>query len=66
MLQKIAKIPSRFYHLALLNIGLIIALSKGMSLLAILSSLLFVGLAVAPVALALGFLAPPPHQLIHQ
>ncbi len=37
-----------------------------MSLLAILSSLLFVALAVAPVAVALGFLAPPPHQLIHQ
>ncbi len=66
MLQKITKVPSRYYQLVLLNIGLIIALSKEMSLLAIISSLVFVALAVAPVAIALGLIAPPPHQIFHE
>ena len=65
MLKNITNIPLRFYQLALLNVGLIIAISKEMSLLSIISSLLFVGLAVAPFGIILGLLSPPPHQLIH-
>ena len=63
MLQKIPKLPVRYYHWTLLNIGLIIALSKGMTLLGIIASLLFIAVAAAPVALYLGILAPPPHQI---
>jgi hypothetical protein len=65
MLSKIRNIPLRYYQLALLNIGLIIAISKDMSLISIVTSLLFVGLAVAPFGVLLGLISPPPHQIVH-
>ena len=64
MLQKITKAPTKYYQLLLLNIGLIIALSKGMTLLGIISSLAFITLALAPVATYFGIISPPPHQII--
>jgi hypothetical protein len=65
-MQNISKIPSRYYQLGLLNVGLIIALYKGMTLLGILSSLVFITLAVAPLAIYLGVLSPPPHEIIQE
>lgn len=64
MLQKITKAPTKYYQLILLNIGLITALCKGMTLLGIVSSLAFVALALAPVATYFGIISPPPHQII--
>jgi hypothetical protein len=64
MLAKIRDIPVRYYQLALLNVGLIVAISKEMSLLSIVTSLLFVALAAAPFAVILGLLSPPPHQIV--
>ena len=64
MLQKITKAPTRFYQLLLLNVGLIIGLCKEMSLIGLVASLVFIALAVAPIALYLGILSPPPHQII--
>lgn len=64
MLAKIRDIPVRYYQLALLNLGLVVAISKEMSLLSIFTSLLFVALAVAPFAVMLGLLSPPPHQIV--
>jgi hypothetical protein len=64
MLAKIRNIPVRYYQLALLNIGITIAISKEMSLLSIAASLLFVVLTVAPFAVILGLLSPPPHQIV--
>ena len=66
MFQKITRVPTKFYQLAALNIGLIIALCKGMTLLSIASSLIFVALALSPVAIYLGLLSPPPHQIIQE
>lgn len=64
MLTKVRDIPVRYYQLALLNLGLIIAISKEMSFLSIVTSLLFVALAIAPFAVMLGLLSPPPHQTV--
>lgn len=61
MLSKITKIPSTYFQLALLNLGLITALYKEMSLLSIITSLVFITLVVAPIAIATGILSPPPH-----
>ena len=66
MLQKIPKLPCRYYHWTLLNIGLIIALTKGFTLISIASSLLFIAVVAAPVALYLGILAPPPHHIFQE
>ena len=66
MFQKITKVPTKFYQLVALNIGLLIALCKGMSLLSIFSSLIFVALALSPVAIYLGILSPPPHQIVQE
>jgi len=54
-------IPSRYLQLALLNVGLLIALCKDMTLLGILASLAFITLAVAPIALYFEIISPPPH-----
>jgi len=56
MLQRIMAIPPCFYQLILFNIGLILALSKEISFLCIVSSLLFIIAAAAPVAVFLGIL----------
>jgi hypothetical protein len=61
MLQQI---PPRYIQLALLNVGLLIALCKDMTLLGILASLAFITLAAAPLALYFKILSPPPHELI--
>jgi hypothetical protein len=65
MIQKVSSIPWRFYQLALLNVGLIVALSKGFSLLYIVSSILFVALVLAPVAVYFKILSPPI-QILHE
>lgn len=61
MLAKFTKLPPKYYQLALLNLGLIIALTKGMSLFAILSSIALVAAVIAPIAIAFEFLPPPPY-----
>jgi hypothetical protein len=66
MIQKVSSIPSRFYQLALLNVGLIVALSRGFSFLYIVSSLLFIAAIVAPVASYLNILSPAPVQILHE
>ena len=66
MLQKITNFPTKYLQLALLNIGLIIALTKGMTLIGIISSLVFISLVLAPVATHFGILSPPPHQIIRE
>jgi hypothetical protein len=66
MLSKFRDIPIRYYQLALLNLALILALSKAMTLISILTSFLFVALAAAPVAVLLGLLPAPPHQIVHE
>ena len=64
MLQKITKTPTKYYQLFLLNVGLVVALCKGMTLLSIVSSFAFVALALAPAAIYFGVLSPPPHQVL--
>jgi len=66
MLSELTKVPVRFYQLALLNIGLIIALSKDLSLLYIIGSLLFVAALAAPIALYLGWISSPPITIIQE
>lgn len=66
MLQKVTNVPARFYHLALLNIGLIISLSKGHSFLHILSSLAFITVLAAPIAIYFKFLNPDNFQIVHE
>ena len=66
MFQRVASVPARYYELAILNVGLIIALYKDMSLIAIMASLAFVALAIAPIAIMLGILSPPPYHLINE
>jgi hypothetical protein len=65
MLQKVTSVPARFYHLALLNLGLIISISKGHSLLHILSSLAFIAVLLAPIAIYFKILDPNNVQIIH-
>jgi hypothetical protein len=65
MLQKVTNVPARFYHLALLNIGLIISISKGHSILHILSSLAFIAALAAPIAIYFKFLNPDNIQIVH-
>ena len=64
MLQKITKAPTKHYQLFLLNVGLVLALCKGMTLLGIVASFAFVALALAPAAVYFGVLSPPPHQIL--
>lgn len=66
MIQKVSSIPSRFYQLVLLNIGLVVALSKDFSLLYIASSLLLITVIVSPVAVYFNLLSPTPVQLLHE
>jgi C4-dicarboxylate transporter len=66
MLQKVREVPPRFYQFALLNIGLILALSKDLSLIHIISSLVFILLVTAPIAIYYQFLRPENLQLVHE
>ena len=66
MLTKVTNVPARFYHLVLLNVGLIISLSKGHSLIHILSSLTFITALAAPIAIYFKFLDPNNFQIIHE
>jgi hypothetical protein len=65
MLQKVSNIPPKYYQLAILNVGLLIALSKELSLLHILSSLAFVVVLTAPLAIYLKLLQPNNIQIVH-
>jgi uncharacterized membrane protein len=56
MLREIANTPPKYYQLALFNIGLIIALYKGLSLLHIVSSLAFIIALVGPIARFFGII----------
>ena len=66
MLSKAATIPPRYLQLALLNLGLIVALCKDYSLLYILTSLFLIAVLAAPLALHLRILHPPPITLIRE
>lgn len=65
MLTKVTNIPARFFHLVLLNIGLIISISKEHSLLHILSSLAFIVVLTAPIATYFKILDVNNIQIIH-
>lgn len=66
MLQKVREIPPKFYQLALFNIGLIVALSKELSPLHILLSLVFITVLTAPIATYFKILDPENASIIHQ
>jgi hypothetical protein len=65
MLQSVSKIPAKYYQLAILNAGLLIALSKELSLLHILSSLAFMVALTAPLAIYFKLLQPNNIQIVH-
>jgi hypothetical protein len=66
MLQQIREVSPKFYQLALFNIGLIIAISKELSPLHIASSLVFIILLVAPIALYFNILQLDNAKVIHE
>ena len=66
MLEKVREIPPKYYQLALFNIGVIIAVSKGYSILHIVSSLAFITVLAAPIAIYLKILEQGKVQIIHE
>ena len=66
MLKKITEVPPRYFQLALLNIGLIIALSKELSFLHIILSLALVILVAAPVAVFFNILEKSSLEIVHK
>ncbi len=66
MIGKAREIPPKYYHLLLFNIGLLLALSKHYSLLHVLSSLAFVTLIAAPIALHFNILEKDKVQIVHE
>lgn len=65
MINQVTAIPLRFYQLFILNMGLIVAISKELSFLYIISSLIFIAVVIAPLAIWFGFLESPA-QIIHE
>jgi hypothetical protein len=65
MIDQVTAIPLRFYQLAILNMGLIVAISKELSFLYIISSLIFIAVVIAPLAIWFNLLENPA-QIIHE
>lgn len=66
MIGKVREIPPKYYQLVLFNIGLIIAVSKGYSLLHVASSLAFITVLAAPIAIYFNILEKGKVQIVHE